>query len=149
MERSPCAAHGMPKRLPSGGLVRGVMAGGFGRTPPRIPILMLAWAEPLVWRFAALAALVAVVFAGSWWPYARQPQPITPVWLEERGRAAAFSRLVRSQSRVLAMSRTTLWFAHGTFLAGALTGVVGRRSITNMRMTIGGITDPRDGRSES
>ena len=45
---------------------------------------MLAWAEPLVWRVAAAAALGAVVFAGSVVAYtARQPQPVTSVWLEE------------------------------------------------------------------
>ena len=45
---------------------------------------MLAWAEPLVWRAATGAALVAVVFAGSVVAYAsRQPEPVTAVWLEE------------------------------------------------------------------
>lgn len=45
---------------------------------------MLAWAEPLVWRAAAGAALVAVVFAGSVVAYsARQPEPVTAAWLEE------------------------------------------------------------------
>ena len=43
-----------------------------------------AWAEPLVWRVAAGAALVAVVFAGSVVAYtARQPAPVTAAWLEE------------------------------------------------------------------
>lgn len=45
---------------------------------------MLAWAEPLVWRAAAGAALVAVVFAGSVVAYtSRQPEPVTAAWLEE------------------------------------------------------------------
>lgn len=45
---------------------------------------MLAWAEPLVWRAAAGAALVAVLFAGSVVAYtARQPEPVTAAWLEE------------------------------------------------------------------
>ncbi|MBI4000928.1 MAG: hypothetical protein HY348_04000 [Nitrospira defluvii] len=45
---------------------------------------MLAWAEPLVWRAAAGAALVAVVFAGSVVAYtSRQPEPVTAIWLEE------------------------------------------------------------------
>ncbi len=45
---------------------------------------MLAWVEPLVWRAAAGAALMAVVFAGSVVAYAsRQPEPVTAVWLEE------------------------------------------------------------------
>lgn len=43
-----------------------------------------AWAEPLVWRAAAAAALVAVVSAGSVVAYsARQPEPIAAAWLEE------------------------------------------------------------------
>ena len=45
---------------------------------------MLAWAEPLVWRAAAGAALVAVAFAGSVVAYsARQPEPVTAAWMEE------------------------------------------------------------------
>lgn len=45
---------------------------------------MLAWAEPLVWRAAAGAALVAVVFAGSVVAYTgRQAEPVTAAWLEE------------------------------------------------------------------
>lgn len=45
---------------------------------------MLAWAEPLVWRAAAGAVLVAVIFAGSVVAYtARQPEPVTAAWLED------------------------------------------------------------------
>ena len=45
---------------------------------------MLAWMEPLVWRAAAGAALVAVVFAGSVVAYtSRQPEPVTAAWLDE------------------------------------------------------------------
>lgn len=45
---------------------------------------VIAWAEPLVWRAAAGAALVAVLFAGSVVAYtARQPAPVTAAWLED------------------------------------------------------------------
>lgn len=45
---------------------------------------LLVWAEPLVWRVAAGAALVAVFFAGSVAVYTRQhPVPVAAVWLEE------------------------------------------------------------------
>ncbi len=45
---------------------------------------LLAWMEPLVWRAAAGAALMAVVFAGSVVAYtSRQPEPVTAAWLEE------------------------------------------------------------------
>jgi hypothetical protein len=45
---------------------------------------VIAWAEPLVWRAAAGAALVAVLFAGSVVAYtARQPATVTAAWLEE------------------------------------------------------------------
>jgi len=44
----------------------------------------LAWAAPLVWRVAAGAALMAVVFAGSVVAFtSRQPGPVTALWLEE------------------------------------------------------------------
>lgn len=44
----------------------------------------LAWAEPLVWRAAAGAALVALVFAGSVAVYSRQhAAPVAAAWLEE------------------------------------------------------------------
>ena len=44
----------------------------------------LAWAAPLVWRAAAGAALVAVVFAGSVVAFtSRQPGPATALWMEE------------------------------------------------------------------
>lgn len=44
----------------------------------------LAWAAPVVWRAAAGAALVAVVFAGSVVAFtSRQPEPMTAAWLEE------------------------------------------------------------------
>ena len=44
----------------------------------------LAWAAPLVWRAAAGAALVAVVFAGSVVAFtSRQSEPVTAAWLEE------------------------------------------------------------------
>ena len=43
---------------------------------------MLAWAEPLVWRAAAGAALVAAVFAGSMVAYTAR-QPVPSAWLEE------------------------------------------------------------------
>ncbi len=45
---------------------------------------LLAWAEPLVWRVAASAALVALVFAGSVAVYTKQHAvPVAAVWLEE------------------------------------------------------------------
>jgi hypothetical protein len=44
----------------------------------------LAWAAPVVWRAAAGAALIAVVFAGSVVALtSRQPEPVTAAWLEE------------------------------------------------------------------
>ncbi|HVG02982.1 MAG TPA: hypothetical protein VM842_08825 [Nitrospira sp.] len=44
----------------------------------------LAWAAPIVWRAAAGAALVAVVFAGSVVAFtSRQPGPVTAAWLED------------------------------------------------------------------
>ena len=48
-------------------------------TPP-----LLAWAEPVVWRVAACAALVSLVFAGSVAVYTKQHAvPDAAVWLEE------------------------------------------------------------------
>jgi len=44
----------------------------------------LVWAEPLVWRVAAGAALVALVFAGSVTVYSRHhAAPVAAAWLEE------------------------------------------------------------------
>jgi anti-sigma-K factor RskA len=44
----------------------------------------LAWVEPLVWRVAAVAALAAVLFAGSAVVYtSRQSDQITTLWLED------------------------------------------------------------------
>lgn len=43
-----------------------------------------AWAEPLVWRVAAGAVFVAVLFAGSVLVYTSQhSHPVTALWLEE------------------------------------------------------------------
>lgn len=45
---------------------------------------LLVWVEPLVWRVAASAALVALVFAGSVAVYTKQHAvPVAAVWLEE------------------------------------------------------------------
>ncbi|MBA2484891.1 MAG: hypothetical protein H0V35_02125 [Nitrospira sp.] len=45
---------------------------------------MLAWMEPLVWRAAAWAALMAVVLTGSVVAYtSRQPDPAAAAWLDE------------------------------------------------------------------
>lgn len=45
---------------------------------------LLFWVEPLVWRVAASAAFVALVFAGSVAVYTKQHAvPVTAVWLEE------------------------------------------------------------------
>lgn len=46
--------------------------------------VMPDWAEPLVWRAAAVAALVAALFTGSVVAYtSQQPNPVTALWLEE------------------------------------------------------------------
>jgi hypothetical protein len=51
----------------------------------------VAWAEPLVWRVAAGAALVAVLFAGSVVVYTGQrSNPVTALWLEELEAGASF-----------------------------------------------------------
>ena len=51
----------------------------------------VAWAEPLVWRVAAGAALVAVLFAGSVVVYTGQrSNPVTAMWLEELDAGASF-----------------------------------------------------------
>ncbi|MCW5797351.1 MAG: hypothetical protein LZF60_380048 [Nitrospira sp.] len=48
-----------------------------------VPSLFVG-AEPLVWRAAACAALVALVFAGSVAVYTKQHAvPVAAVWLEE------------------------------------------------------------------
>ncbi|MCS6297565.1 MAG: hypothetical protein H8K09_15125 [Nitrospira sp.] len=45
---------------------------------------LLIWAEPLVWRVASVAALVALCFAGSVAVYTKQHAvPVAAVWLEE------------------------------------------------------------------
>lgn len=45
---------------------------------------LLVWAEPLVWRAAVGAALVALVFAGSVAVYTKQHAvPVAAAWLEE------------------------------------------------------------------
>ena len=45
---------------------------------------LLVWAEPLVWRVASVAALVALGFAGSVAVYTKQHAvPVAAVWLEE------------------------------------------------------------------
>jgi hypothetical protein len=45
---------------------------------------LLAWAEPLVWRVATGAALMAAIFAGSVAVYTKQHMtPVAAVWLEE------------------------------------------------------------------
>lgn len=50
-----------------------------------------AWAEPLVWRVAAGAALVAVLFAGAVVVYTGQhSDPITALWLEELDAGSPF-----------------------------------------------------------
>ncbi|HMV56462.1 MAG TPA: hypothetical protein PLY42_14135 [Nitrospira sp.] len=52
---------------------------------------LLAWAEPVVWRVAAGAALVAVCFAGSVAIYTKQHAvPVAAVWLEEFDAGSAF-----------------------------------------------------------
>ena len=85
VERLLQQAHGMRQEVAVGeDWVRGVMRAVQQDAAAHPYSSMLAWAEPLVWRVAAAAALGAVVFAGSVVAYtARQPQPITPVWLEE------------------------------------------------------------------
>ena len=51
----------------------------------------VAWAEPLVWRVAPGAALVAVLFAGSVVVYTGQrSNPVTAMWLEELDAGASF-----------------------------------------------------------
>jgi hypothetical protein len=52
---------------------------------------VLVWAEPLVWRVAAGAALMALLFAGSVAFYTKQhPVPVAAVWLEEFDAASTF-----------------------------------------------------------
>lgn len=52
----------------------------------------LVWAEPLVWRVAAGAVLVALVFAGSVAAYSRQHVgPVSAAWLEEFDAGSPFS----------------------------------------------------------
>ncbi len=47
-------------------------------------LLKVAWAEPLVWRVAAGAFFLAVLFAGSVVVYTSQySNPVTALWLEE------------------------------------------------------------------
>ena len=85
VERLLQQAHGMRQEVAvSEEWVRGVMRVVRQDATAHPYDSMLAWAEPLVWRVAAAAALGAVIFAGSVVVYtARQPQPVTPVWLEE------------------------------------------------------------------
>jgi hypothetical protein len=46
--------------------------------------VMLDWAEPLIWRAAVMAVLVAMLFAGSVVAYSsQQSNPVTALWLEE------------------------------------------------------------------
>ena len=52
---------------------------------------LLSWAEPLVWRVATGAALVALFFAGSVAVYTRQhPAPVAAAWLEEFDAGSSF-----------------------------------------------------------
>ncbi len=85
VERLLAQAHGMRQEVAVGAdWVRGVMRAVRQDAAAHPYSSLLAWAEPLVWRVAAAAALGAVVFAGSVVAYtARQPQPVTPVWLDE------------------------------------------------------------------
>lgn len=85
VERLLAQAHGTRQAVAVGeDWVRGVMRVVRQDAAAHPYSSMLAWAEPLVWRVAAGAALGAVVFAGSVVAYAsRQPEPVTAVWLEE------------------------------------------------------------------
>ncbi len=52
---------------------------------------IFAWAEPLVWRVAAGAAFVAVLFAGSAVVYTGQhSHPVTALWFEELDAGSPF-----------------------------------------------------------
>ncbi len=52
---------------------------------------IFAWAEPLVWRVAAGAVFVAVLFAGSVVVYTHQhPHPVTALWFEELDAGSPF-----------------------------------------------------------
>ena len=52
---------------------------------------ILAWAEPLVWRVAAGAVFVAVLFAGSVVVYTSQrSHPVTALWFEELDAGSPF-----------------------------------------------------------
>ena len=85
VERLLAQAHAMRREVAVGeDWVRGVMRAVRQDAAAHPYSSLLAWAEPLVWRAAAGAALVAVVFAGSVVAYtSRQPEPVTAVWLEE------------------------------------------------------------------
>ena len=54
-------------------------------------LVKVAWAEPLVWRVAAGAFFVAVLFAGSVVVYTSQhSNPVTALWLEELDAGSPF-----------------------------------------------------------
>ncbi len=85
VERLLARAHAMRQKVAVGeDWAHGVMRVVRQDAAAHPYVAMLAWAEPLVWRAATGAALVAVIFAGSVVAYAsRQPDPVTAVWLEE------------------------------------------------------------------
>jgi hypothetical protein len=85
MERIFAQAHRLRQDADVGNdWIHGIMRAARQEAEEQSYSAMFDWAEPLIWRAAAVAALVAALFAGSVVAYtSQQSNAVAALWLEE------------------------------------------------------------------